>query len=117
MSYINKLAELLDEKIKGKEYSPVGACGCHIKDIGSENEHNAEIIYTDLTEGGMKIEDVEAKIRAFADKHRNGKIGFCPPKEADRIIREHFGLLPADKTETVSAPVSNSDTIDLYSFF
>lgn len=47
-----------------------------------------EIVGTDLTKSGMGIADCEKKIHARAKQ--NG--GYCSGKEADRIIREFYGI-------------------------
>ena len=49
---------------------------------------------------GMGIADCEKKIAEFASKNRTGNVGFCGPADADRIIREFYGI---PKLEIVTA--------------
>lgn len=48
----------------------------------------------------MGIADCEKKIAEFASKNRTGNVGFCGPADADRIIREFYGI---PKLEIVTA--------------
>lgn len=52
----------------------------------------AELILQDLTTGGMSLRGAEQKIKAFADAHKTGNFACVTPAEAEKILREYFGL-------------------------
>lgn len=76
-----------------------------VKDIASENDFNAEHIYHDLDDDKMSIAAIEKKIETYAKKHG----GCTPPKAADSIIREFFGLPKADE----AAKSKSRETADI----
>ena len=81
-------AEIKEQQAKMKPKSTEFFVGCQLRDILGEMPEYAEIVLTDLLAKGMTVSDCEKKIREFAK--RNG--GCCPPDEADRIIREFYGI-------------------------
>lgn len=93
----NAIQEISTQQEKLSEYSPAFQLGEQLKDILSESPEVAVIVLEDLKQPGMKLTDCEKKIAAFAQSHRSGNTGCCPPKEADRIIREFYGI-PARQT-------------------
>ena len=40
----------------------------------------------------MSITEAEKKIKAYADAHKTGSFACVTPAEADRILREFYGL-------------------------
>lgn len=88
----NAIQEISAQQAKLNEYSPVFQLGEQLKDIISESPDVAGIVLEDLKQPSMKLADCEKKIAAFAQSHRHGNAGCCPPKEADRIIREYYGI-------------------------
>lgn len=83
---IRKQIEKLDPRKK------VWCVGMQLIDILNETPTAAAIVLEDFKNPGMKVEDCEKKIEAFAKENRDGNVGFCPPLEADRIIREFYGI-------------------------
>lgn len=77
--------------------------GEQLKDICRMEPNSAELIAQDLENASMSISEAEKKIKAFADAHKTGNFSCVPPAEADRILREFYGL-PAAGTPT-QAPV------------
>lgn len=69
--------------------------GEQLKDICRSVPEQAELILHDLDNPDMSIIKAEAKIEKYAREHKQGKSGCCPPQEADRILREFYGLAPA----------------------
>lgn len=61
----------------------------------------AEIIGTDLDCAGMGIVDCEKKIADFAKANKQGYTGFCGPQDADRIVREFYGVA-SDQSGTLT---------------
>ncbi len=66
--------------------------GEQLKDIVRTTPGAAELVAQDLAVKGMELVECEKKIAAFAKQHRTGNMGFCGPADADRIIREFYGL-------------------------
>lgn len=89
--------------------------GEQLKDICRTVPKQAELIFHDLDNPEMSIVKAEEKIAKYASEHRQGKTGCCPPQEADRILREFYGLAPASGSSVVEA--EKSDIIDLADFF
>lgn len=83
-----KLCEKIAEQQTGKEKTPVFYVGEQIKDICRGDNKACEIVLQDLEKESMSIAECEKKIQAFAKT--NG--GCTPPQEADRIIREFYGI-------------------------
>lgn len=75
-----------------KERSAVWMVGEQLKDILRSEPHLAEIVAQDLEVKEMSLEECEKKIKAFADKNKTGSFACVVPAEAERIIREFYGL-------------------------
>ena len=89
--------------------------GEQLKDICRTVPEQAELILHDLDNPEMSIVKAEEKIAKYASEHRQGKCGCCPPQEADRILREFYGLASASAPSAVKT--EKSDIIDLADFF
>ncbi|MBC5733962.1 hypothetical protein [Lawsonibacter hominis] len=63
-----------------------------LMDICRREPECAELIAQDLDNPDMSIVEAEKQIKAFADSHRTGKFSCVTPSEADRILREFYGL-------------------------
>ena len=103
------MLEIAIERItaqQGGERTPVWMVGEQLKDILRREPHLAELVVQDLTVKEMSLTECEKKIRAFADKHKTGKFSCVIPSEAERIIREFYGL-------NAPAPEGKSGGIDL----
>ena len=108
------------EQKKGLEsHSPAFCVGEQLKAIAKASPKAAELIAGDLEKSGMGIADAEKKLKAYADelhaKQKGGSV-CVPPQEADRILREFYGI-PADEPDKPFEPVKSSGTIDLSDFF
>lgn len=55
-------------------------------------EEEAKLVATDLEAGSHDLKACEKEIKAYADKHRNGKTGCCPGPMVPKILRRCFGL-------------------------
>ena len=89
--------------------------GEQLKDMISRVPAWAELVAQDLEHGGMSIRKAEEKIKAFADKHRTGSFACVTPAEAERILREYFGLPEAGAA--APAPATAADAVRLEDFF
>ena len=101
------LAKIEQQQKQLKEGSPAWCVGEQLKDIvRAASPEAVEIIGTDLGNKGMGITDCEKKIAAFASQHRSGSVGFCGPKDAERIILKFYGVQAGtiDTMVTVERP-------------
>lgn len=123
--------EKIDAQVKGKEYTPVWGVAQQLKDILREDPSLEEIVDKDLDVQGMSLADCEKKIKARADAiHKEkGLKGVCiPPQEAEKIIREFYGLPDAveqlpQAAGSAASPLTSAgaegaeDVLDLSEFF
>ena len=97
---IEKVMEQISAQQKPlKEGSAAWCVGEQLKDIVQTTPGAAELVSQDLEASSMGIVDCEKKIAAFAKAHINGNCGFCGPADADRIIREFYGIPAGEITE------------------
>ena len=54
----------------------------------------------------MSIQQAEKKIKAYADAHKTGSFACVTPAEAERILREFYGLAGNDNPSVGSADSS-----------
>lgn len=101
MSY-TKVCELVAAQQAGlAEYSPVYQLGEQIKELAAREPRTATLLAEDLTQEGMGLVACEQKLKARADelhKTAGGKCVCIPPAEAEKVIREFYGLGDAAKT-------------------
>lgn len=110
---LQQVIERINKQQEACQNSPALVVGEHLKDILRANPDCAEIVLQDLDVKEMSIVECEKKIKAYADKHRNGNVGFCPPHEAEKIIKKFYGI-SSDDGELGQA--NNTGFIDLLSF-
>lgn len=78
-----------------KALTPDAAPWCvgeQLKDIIKTAPELAPIVGDDLDKKGFALTDCEKKIAGFAKKHAKNGVGFCGHAQADKIIREFYGL-------------------------
>lgn len=93
-----------------KERSPQWMVGEQLKDICRREPASAELIAQDLAVKEMSITEAEKKIKAFADKHKTGNFACVTPVEADKILREFYGLpIPAGDTSAPAVAKKSSE--------
>ncbi len=103
MSYVEKaIAAIEEQQAKVKARSAQWMVGEQLKDICRHEPGSAELIYQDLQVKEMSITEAEKKIKEFADKNKTGNFACVTPMEADRILREFYGL--AERFEDGGAP-------------
>lgn len=111
-----------EQQAKTKARSAPWMVGEQLKDMIRREPGIAELICQDLTAGGMSLEKAEAKIKAYADKHKTGTFACVTPAEAEDILREYFGLPKAGTSSVGSADTfpqgkAGEGEIDLADFF
>ena len=92
MSVERAIALLEEQQSKVKELSPQWMVGEQLKDICRREPQSAELIAQDLENDAMSITEAEKRIKSFADGHKTGNFSCVIPAEADRILREFYGL-------------------------
>lgn len=75
-----------------KERSAPWMVAEQLKDICRREPDSAELIANDLENKEMGIIQAEKKIKAFADAHKTGSFSCVTPAEAEKILREFYGL-------------------------
>ena len=103
------------EKIRSqqpKERTAVWMVGEQLADIIRHDLAAQEIVSRDLDAKGMSLADCEKKIKAYADKHKTGNFACVIPSEAERIIREFYGI-----TETASKHEASGVVLNLEDYF
>ena len=88
------IAAIEEQQAKVKERSPQWMVGEQLKGICLHEPRSAELIAQDLAVEAMSITEAEKKIKAFSDKHKKRDFFCVIPAEADRILREFYGLPP-----------------------
>lgn len=101
MNDLQKALSLIEaQQKKAGAGTPAWCVGQQLADILNGQPAAAQIVAEDLGTTGMGIADCEKKIAEFASKNRTGNVGFCGPADADRIIREFYGI---PKLEIITA--------------
>lgn len=59
----------------------------------SLTEDEAKLVAADLEAGTHDLAACEKEIRAYANKHKDGRTGCCPGPMVPKILRGCFGLL------------------------
>ena len=89
MSAIDKLRE---QQSKVRERGPQWMVAEQLMDICRAEPICAELLDQDLDVEAMSITEAEKKIKAYADAHKTGSFACVTPAEADKILREFYGL-------------------------
>ena len=84
--------ELIEAQQREHQNSPAWFVGEQLKEICRADSRAAEILERDLELPEMSIAEAEKKIAAFANENRKAGVGFCSGADADRILREFYGL-------------------------
>ena len=108
------IAMLEEQQAKVPPRSPQWMVAEQLKDICRNEPHSAELIAQDLENPSMSITEAEKKIKAFADGHKTGCFSCVTPAEADKTLREFYGLpSPGGEPE---APSSSAQVLILADF-
>jgi septation ring formation regulator EzrA len=91
---------------QGKERSAVWMVGEQLKEIISHEPHLQEIVSQDLDVAEMSLAKCEEKIKEFADKNKTGNFSCVTPIEAEKIIREFYGLNESESSAPSTAPLT-----------
>ena len=75
-----------------KERTPVWMVGEQLKDILRGEPGLADLVAQDLDVAEMSLAECERRIKKFADRNKTGNFSCVVPAEAERIIRDFYGL-------------------------
>lgn len=116
VNFVDNLKKTIEaiEQQQPKERTPVWMVGEQLKDMLREEPHLAELVVQDLEQKGMSLAECEKKIKAFADKGKSGGFSCVIPAEAERIIREFYGLPERGTTPEQKTP--SGKVLDLADF-
>lgn len=109
------IASLEEQQAKVAARSPQWMVGEQLKDICLREPRSAELIAQDLENASMSITEAEKKIKAYADGHKTGNFACVTPIEAERILREFYGLPNPDGAGILSS-LPAKKLIDLADF-
>ena len=85
--------------------TPAWMVGEQLKDMIRMDERCEDLLNKDLDVKEMSLEKAAAKIKAFADGHKTGNFACVTPMQADKILREFYGL-PGGTPSVSSADTS-----------
>ena len=115
---MSKQAAILEIEAQQKTMKNKGAAywvGEQLKEmIRTGTEEDGALLAQDLAQKGMGLADAEKKIEAYARAHKQGNCGCCPPWEAERILREFYGL--EKRAAAAPAVPATGKTISLLDF-
>lgn len=94
-----------------KERSAPWMVAEQLKDICRREPRSAELIAQDLEVKEMSVVEAERKIKAYADAHKTGNFACVTPPEADRILREFYGLPPAGEEPERPATAAKASAV------
>ena len=86
------IRKLREQQSKVKERSAPWMVAEQLMDLCRAEPQCAEILVQDLEVEAMSITEAEKKLKAYADGHRTGNFACVTPGEAERILREFYGL-------------------------
>lgn len=66
--------------------------------VSTLTEDEAKLVADDLEAGSHDLKACEKEIRAYADKHKDGRTACCPGPMVPKILRKCFGL-PEENTQ------------------
>ncbi len=117
MSVELALEKLRAQQKKVKDRSPQWMVAEQLMDLCRREPRSAELIAQDLENDAMSITEAEKKIRAYADGHKTGNFACVTPVEAERILREFYGLPIAGEAEPVQlSPAGGGKLLSLADF-
>ncbi len=116
MSMIDRAVALLaQQQCEVKVRSAQWMVGEQLKDICRREPQSAELVAQDLENPAMSITEAEKRIKAFADEHKTGNFSCVTPLEAERILREFYGLPDPAEAPEASRPAGDK-VIDLMDY-
>lgn len=112
------MALITEQQSKAEQFGPVYGVGEQLKDLIANDPAVAGLVAADLKQEGMSLADCEKKIKAWADQHHKKGMHcvFVPPMEAEKIIREFYGLGEAREPKPEMSSHAREKEISLFDF-
>lgn len=107
--------EKIQAQQKGIENTAPWMVGEQLKDMLRKEPWLQDIVSEDLDQKSMSLAECEKQIKAFANKNRKGNFACVTPRDAEKIIREFYGLPSAEKSGAAEGEANG--VIDLSAFF
>lgn len=100
MNEKQKVLQLIDAmQQKEKDGSLLWCVAEDLKTMTSSlTEDEAKLVAADQEAGSHDLAACEKEIRAYANKHKDGKVACCPGPMVPKILRKCFGL-PEESTQ------------------
>ena len=94
MNERQKVLQLIEAmQQKEKDGSLLWCVAEDLKTMASSlTDDEAQLVATDLEAGTHDLAACEKEIRAYANKHKDGKVACCPGPMVPKILRQCFGL-------------------------
>lgn len=102
---LDKAIEMISaQQAKAPERSHVRLIGEQLKDICRTTPSAAELLIHDLEVPEMSLASLKRKFDSFAESKKTGRESCIFPDEADKLIREFYGLpMPGDAAPSASS--------------
>ena len=116
--FMSAVGKIERQQAKEKGRTAAWMVGEQLKDMARREPESAELLDKDLDIPEMSIQHAEKKIKAYADAHKTGSFACVTPVEAERILREFYGLTArAEQSPTPTGDNGgNAGIIDLGAF-
>jgi hypothetical protein len=102
--------EKINAQQKGKGTgTPAWMVGEQLKDMIRMDPRCEDLLDKDLNVKEMSLERAAAMIKAFADSHKTGNFACVTPMQADKILREFYGLPGGEERIATSAAPPRND--------
>lgn len=111
--------EIKNQQLSYREFEPPYVVGEQLKEIGSESDDAASILYDDLQNEQMNLLSAANMLQSYSDKNRGSAKQFCiTPKKADELLRDFYKLpQKANKSQSGGeGNVSAEPFVDLSAF-
>lgn len=110
MSLNSVIAAITDQQ--PSQHNDIWMVGEQLKELLRAESQWSEMVARDLENKEQSLEAVAKKIRAQAQKNKVGSCGCVTPAEAEKIIRETYGI-----PERGAKPAAPSGVINLEDYF
>lgn len=119
--FMSAVGKIERQQAKEKGRTAAWMVGEQLKDMARREPESAELLDKDLDIPEMSIQHAEKKIKAYADAHKTGSFACVTPVEAERILREFYGLtIPPSRqsrdTSLYTREASKGEIMDLGAF-
>jgi len=89
------------------------AVGELLLELCADDTYAAELVEQDLDNPGMSLDRCFEKMRNAAQKKQKGGCYYMPPKEAEKMVREFYGIPEKRKAAPKVEPQTPAGILDL----